>query len=72
MANVPQYSDIINSWEDIKEDIKALLSNPYTWLEEQLKIASRRSSRLDTDPRFGNLLEIMHMLNDIHFHENDE
>jgi hypothetical protein len=72
MANIPEYSRIVVFWEDIKEDIPALLSNPYTWLEEQLKIASLRSSRLSADSHFVILLEIMHMLNDIHFHVHDE
>jgi len=72
MANIPEYSEIVVSWKDIKEDITALLSNPYIWLEEQLKIASLRQSRLRAEPHFGNLLEIMHMLNDIHFHEHNE
>ena len=72
MADIPEYSDIVKLWEDIKKDMPALLSNPYTWLEGQLKIAPRRSSRLHADPHFGILLEIMHMLNDIHFHEHNE
>ena len=72
MANVPEYSQIVALWEDIKEDIPVLLSNPYIWLEEQLKIASLRNSRLQTDIHFKNLLDIMHTLNDIHFHIHNE
>ena len=72
MADVPEYSDVVIHWKDIKEDIPALLSNPNVWLEEQLNIARRRGSRLHADPHFGTLLEIMHMLNNIHFHIHDE
>ena len=72
MANIPEYSNIVVNWEEIKKDIPSLLSNPYIWLEEQLKVSSRRHSRLTADPHFVALLEIMHMLNDIHFHVHDE
>ncbi len=72
MADAAEYSNILNLWQDIKEDIPALLSNPYTWLEEQLNIAAVSRATGSDEKQLETLLEIMHTLNSIHFHIHEE
>jgi hypothetical protein len=72
MASAPEYSNIVTLWQDIKEDIPDLLSNPYTWLEEQLNIAAVRRATGSGEKQLETLMEIMHTLISIHFHIHEE
>ena len=71
---IQQPSEIVRLWKEheLSNDVKGLLENPYIWISNELKKSTSRS-RLGPDAeKFDVLIEILDLLNSIHFHIHDE
>lgn len=77
MSNREEYqqpSEIVRLWKEheLSDDIKELLQNPYVWISNEFrKSTSRRRHGPDAE-NFDVLMEILDLLNGIHFHIHDE
>ncbi len=66
MENEPQQpSPIVRHWDEIGDDMKIFLQNPYSWISEELKKSETR--RTHAAEQFDTLMKILDLLNSMYF-----
>ncbi|MFC2071373.1 hypothetical protein ACFLUU_01460 [Chloroflexota bacterium] len=66
-----QPSPIVKHWDEIGDDMKTFLQNPYSWLTDEIKKSeSRRNdshNKLHENTQFDTLMKILDLLNSMYF-----
>ena len=59
-------SPIVRDWDEIGDDMKIFLQNPYSWISNELKKSADRRSSGPKYEQWDTLMEILDLLNSIY------
>lgn len=62
-----QPSPIVKHWDEIGDDMKIFLQNPYSWISNELKNSVSRRKLTEQFEMYGSLMKILDLLNSIYF-----
>ena len=61
-----QPSPIVRHWDEIGDDMKIFLQNPYSWISNELKKFAERRKLGPQFEQYDTLMEILDLLNSIY------